>query len=85
MDGVIFSLCAITAMLCAFFLLRGYLRTKTRLLLWSGLCFVLLSINNALIIFDRWIVPETDLMNLRLLASLSGVLLLIYGLVWERE
>ena len=85
MDKVIFGLCAVTATLCAFFLLRGYFRTRTRLLLWSGLCFVFLSVNNVLVIADRWIFPDIPLMNLRLATSLVGILFLIYGLVWERD
>ncbi len=85
MDRAIFTLCTITAGLCAFFLLRGYLRTHTRLLLWSGICFFLLSVSNALLTVDRWLFPEIDMTNPRLFTTLAGVLLLIYGLVWERE
>lgn len=85
MDVLIFALCAITAGLCAFLLLRGYSRMRMRLLLWSGMCFILLTASNLLIITDRWLVPDLDLMNVRLLSSLIGVMLLIYGLVWERE
>ncbi len=85
MDKLIFGLCAITSCLCAFLLLRGYLRTRMRLLLWSGLCFVLLFASNLLAIADRWILPDVNLMNGRLLASLLGVMLLIYGLIWEKE
>lgn len=85
MDKLIFALCAFTALLCAFLLFRSYLATRTRLLLWSGLCFALLSLSNLLIIADKWWFPDIPLMNARLYASLAGVTLLIFGLVWERE
>ena len=85
MDMVIFGLCAITAGLCAFLLLRGYMKTKMRLLLWSGLCFVLLTISNVLLVADRWVLPEIAFTDVRLLITLVGIMLLIYGLIWERE
>lgn len=85
MDMIIFGLCALTAGLCAFMLLRGFLHTKMRLLLWSGMCFTLLTISNIMLVADRWMFPEIQLMNLRLSFTLAGVVLLICGLIWERE
>ncbi len=85
MDKLIFALCAATAFLCSYFLLRGYFRNKHRLLLWSGLCFIALTFSNLLIIADRWIFPSVDLSTTRLLAALVGIILLIYGLVWEND
>lgn len=74
-------LCAITSLACAVLLLRGFGRTRQRLLLWSGLCFVGLFINNGLVVIDARI--ASDLSLLRTLPALAGVLLLVYGLVWE--
>lgn len=74
-------LCAITSLACAVLLLRGFGRTRQRLLLWSGLCFVGLFINNGLVVIDARI--ASDLSLLRTLPALVGVLLLVYGLVWE--
>ena len=85
MDKLIFTLCALTALWCAVLLLRGFFKNKSRLLLWSGLCFALLSISNWLIIIDRWMFPSTDLSLVRLMTALFGMILLIYGLVWESE
>jgi hypothetical protein len=85
MDGLIYTLCAVTAGLCAFFLLRGYLRTHMRLLLWSGMCFLLFGVSNLLNVVNHWWLTSADLMVQRLLVTLLGVMLLIYGLVWERE
>ena len=37
MAALIYSLCAITSLVCAVLLLRGYARSKLGLLMWSGL------------------------------------------------
>jgi hypothetical protein len=67
-------------------LFRGYARTGARLLLWSALCFVGLSINNVLLFFDLVIFPtEVDLRPWRLLAALAGLLFLLYAFIWEAE
>lgn len=78
---VVVVLCAVTSLACAVLLLRGYGRTRQRLLLWSGLCFVGLFVNNGLIVLDARI--ATDLSLVRTLPALVGVLFLVYGLVWE--
>lgn len=83
MAQVVYILCAITSIACAALLLRGYKRSGVRLLLWSGLCFVGLAINNTLLFVDLVLVPEIDLSIPRLFSTLIGVLLLVYGLVWE--
>lgn len=80
---VVYALCALTSMVCAALLLRGYLRSGVRLLLWSGLCFVGLALNNILLFIDLRVVPETDLSVIRTIPALLGVIVLIYGLVWE--
>lgn len=86
MSSVIYALCAVTAMLCTWLLLRGYKRNGYRLLLWSGLCFAGLSINNMLLILDRVVFPTSaDLSTWRLLAALVALLPLLYGLIWEDE
>jgi hypothetical protein len=79
--AVVYLLCAVTSLGCALLLLRAYQRTSSRLLLWSGLCFVGLFINNALLVLDHRI--ATDLSVERTLPALLGVALLVYGLVWD--
>lgn len=85
MASLIYSLCAATALACAVLLLLNYRRSRHRLLLWSGLCFVGMSLNNLLSVLDRIILPEKDLSTLRLAEALVAVLPLLYGLVWEDE
>ena len=77
-------MCSATSIACAILLLRGYIRQRTRLLLWSSLCFVLLALNNALLFIDLIVVPATtDLSLWRGLTALGGVGILLFGLVWE--
>lgn len=85
MSGLIYGLCATTALLCCYLLLRGFLRSKSRLLLWSGLCFLGLALNNLLLVIDELFLPAYDLSILRLVPGLIGMVLLIYGLIWETE
>lgn len=81
--GVVYVLCAATSTLCAVLLLRAYIRGRTRLLLWSGICFVFLAANNVLLVFDKLIVTGTDLALARVLTAVAGVMCLLYGLIWE--
>jgi hypothetical protein len=83
MATLVYVLCALTSAACAVLLLRGYLRNRVRLLLWVGLCFVGLALNNLLLFIDVRIVADVDLSLWRSLPALAGLLVLIYGLVWE--
>jgi hypothetical protein len=85
MSAVIYTLCALTSLACVWFLMGAYARTRHRLLFWSGLCFVMLTVSNILNIFDRFILPNVDLAPARLATALVAVLLLIFGLIWEGE
>jgi hypothetical protein len=85
MAEVVYLLCAATSVACAALLVRGYARTGTRLLLWSGLCFVGLALNNIVLVVDLMVIRDTDLSTWRLVPAAAGILLLLYGLVWEAE
>lgn len=85
MAGVIYLLCALTSFACALLILKSYFRTRHRLLLWSGLCFVGLLINNLLLVLDLLVFPDIDLQTIRLATALVALLLLLYGLIWEEE
>ena len=58
MAEAVYILCALTSLACAAMLLRGYARSRARFLLWSGLCFVGLTINNVLLFVDKVVFPE---------------------------
>jgi energy-converting hydrogenase Eha subunit G len=83
MARVIYVLCAVTSLACTWLLLRGYVRTRARLLLWSGLCFAFLSLSNILLYIDLEVVSSTDLSVLRAIPIVIALALLIYGLIWE--
>jgi hypothetical protein len=85
--GLIYILCALTSIACAAMLLRGYLKTRARFLLWSSLCFVALAINNLLLVVDNVMFPNVQLMNpvVRTVTALVGLVLLLYGLIWDAE
>ena len=85
MNALIYILCACTALLCAVLLLRAFRRGGHRLLMWSGLCFVGLFINNLLLTLDRVVFPDIDFSTARVLASLVAMLPLLYGLIWEDD
>ena len=86
MVTLIYALCVLTSIICAVLLLRSYMENKYRLLFWSGLCFVGLSINNTLVLLDKTVFLTTaDLLTWRLGAGLGALLLLLYGLVWEEK
>ncbi|HKB79662.1 MAG TPA: DUF5985 family protein [Thermoanaerobaculia bacterium] len=80
---IVYLLCLVTSTTCAVLLLRGYARSGVRLLFWGGLCFVALAINNLLLFVDLRVVPQVDLSFWRTLPALAGILLLLYGLIWE--
>lgn len=82
-SGAIYILCAATSALCAVLLARGWLRTRTRLLLWSTACFALLAVNNILLVADRLIWTGTDLSLARGVSGLAAVATLVAGLVVE--
>jgi hypothetical protein len=81
--NTIYILCAATSAVCAILLLRGYSQTRSRLLLWSGWCFVGLALNNILLVVDLRIGGALDLAMWRTVPAVIGVSLLLYGLVWE--
>jgi hypothetical protein len=83
-SSVIYLLCLLTSVACAFLLIRSYRRTKVRLLLWSATCFGFLALNNLLVVLDIVVLPVyPDLSEVRLLTSAAGVLILLFGFIWE--
>lgn len=85
MHGLVYILCALTSLLCAVLLWRGYRLSGARLLFWSTWCFVGLTLNSILLVVDMTILPQVDLSLIRNLPALIGVALLVFGLVWEGE
>jgi hypothetical protein len=85
MAALVYSLCALTALFCAYLLLQAYRRGGYRLLLWSGICFVGLTLNNLLLVLDKLILPDIDLSIWRTSVALAAMTVLLYGLIWDSE
>jgi hypothetical protein len=86
MAETVYILCALTSIACAALLLRGYARSRTRLLLWSSLCFVGLALNNVLLFLDKVVFAHgPDLTLYRSLTALAALLVLVYGLIWDSD
>jgi hypothetical protein len=85
MASVVYALCALTSAGCAALLVRGYRRQRSRLLLWSSLCFVGLFLNNSLLFVDLVLVESVDLSVGRGFVALGSLLVLLYGLVWDAK
>ena len=70
---------------CAVLLFRGYLRRGIRLLMWSSVCFVGLTINNVALFVDLVVLPDIDLRLARLIPALIGMTLLLIGFIWDSD
>jgi hypothetical protein len=83
---VLYALVMLTCLACMVLLFRGYARSGMRLLMWSALCFVGLSVSNVLLFFDLVLFPtEVDLRVYRLGAAGVGLAFLIYGFISEHD
>lgn len=86
MPEIVYVLCALTSVLCAGLLIRSYRATRSRLLLWSTLCFVGLALNNILLFVDLVITgADVDLRLFRSISALIGLSTLVIGLIWENK
>jgi hypothetical protein len=85
MAEAVYILCGVTSVCCAILLLRGYRQSRTKLLFWSSLCFVGLALNNVLLFVDLIIVPAMDLSLARNFVALLAMMILLFGLIWERQ
>jgi hypothetical protein len=82
---VLYSVAVLSSGACAILLFRGYLRRRIRLLMWSGICFVGLTINNIALFVDLVVLPSIDLRLVRLIPALIGMGFLLYGFIWDAE
>jgi hypothetical protein len=85
MAAAVYSLCMMTAFTCAWLLLQAWRRSRYGLLLWSGVCFSGLTVNNLLLVIDKLVLPEVDLSVLRVSVALVAMTVLLFGLIWDSE
>lgn len=83
MGAIVYILCTLTSLTCAVLLFRGYRKTRFRLLFWSALCFIFFAVSNALLFADLILFPDVYILPYRGIATLSGLAVLIYGLIFE--
>jgi hypothetical protein len=83
MAEAVYLLCALMSAACAVLLMRAWSRNRMRLLLYSGLCFMWLTLNNSILFIDLVLVPGIDLSLARTLTSLTGAATLLFGLIWD--
>lgn len=83
MVEVAYVLNTLVCVACTVLLLRGWRRSRSRLLMWSAGCFALLTLNNALIFIDVLVVPDIDLSVVRAASALVGFCVLLFGMIWE--
>jgi hypothetical protein len=86
MGPIVYILGTLVTMLCSALLLRAYAKSKMPLLLWSGLCFALLTVSNALLFIDLILLgDDVTLYVWRLASAALGMVMLVYGLIFESE
>ena len=86
MARIVYILCALTSIGCAVLLMKNYMRSRARLLFWSALCFACFAVSNTLLFIDLAVFPtQVDLSIWRQSVTLIGLMMLIYGLVWETK
>ena len=81
--NAIYLLCFLTSLSCCLLLIRSYRRTGSPVLLWTAACFVLLAIDNLLVVLDLIALPSVDLSLPRLIATFFAVATLLVGFIWE--
>ena len=85
MAALIYSLCALTCLAAAVLLWLQFRRTGLRMLFWSSLCFFGLTANNVLLVLDRFVYTDIELIVPRLATALVALLLLLFGLIWGSD
>jgi Family of unknown function (DUF5985) len=83
MAAAVYLLCALTSFGCTVLLWRAWRAGRVPLLLWSALAFACFTVNNVLLVLDRLVLPNRDLLVARSVPLLAGIALFVYGLVWE--
>jgi hypothetical protein len=83
--ALIYGLCMLTALMCAWLLLQAYQKTRYRLLFWCGVFFSVTALNNVFLVVDKMVFPGVDLTAYRYAVALIGFCILLPGMILERE
>ena len=82
---LIYTMCMLTALTCAWLLLQAYQKTRYRLLFWCSLFFSVSALNNVFLVVDKVVFSDIDLTVYRYAVALLGLSVLLPGLILERE
>lgn len=86
MSLAVYVLCAVTSLGCAALLARSWLRGRARIVLYTTCCFILLAVANIVLVVDLVVLPASvDLSAVRTSTALAGLLVLLFGLIWEEK
>jgi hypothetical protein len=83
--ALVYLLCLATSVTCLVLLVRGYKRSRVKLLFWSALCFVGLAFNNFFLFLDAIVFPDINFMPMRNLSTFLALVVLLYGFIWEAD
>ncbi len=83
--GVVYSLCLVTSVACAGLLVRAWRRSRSPLLSWSAAAFVLLALNNLVVVADMLFLKDLDLTPVRQATALAAACVLLYAFIWELD
>ncbi|MGE3262733.1 MAG: DUF5985 family protein [Bacteriovoracia bacterium] len=81
--SIVYLLCALTSVGCAWLLYSNFNEKKSKLLFWSATCFLGLAVSNVGLFVDLVMAKGHDLFLLRTIPALVGAYLLIWGLIRE--
>jgi hypothetical protein len=82
---LVYGLCLLTCLACTGLLTRAWLRSRSKLLLYTAIAFGFLSLNNLLLVANMVVFPDAYLMPFRQVSTALALGVLIYGFVWETE
>lgn len=85
LPALVYVLCFATSLTCALLLLRGYRASRSHLLLWTGLGFCALTLNNLFLVADLVVWRGVDLWPLRQATAAIAIGVFVYGFLWEVE
>jgi hypothetical protein len=83
--AIVYGLCMLTALTCAWLLLQAYRKTHYRLLFWCSIFFSISALNNVFLVMDKVVYPDVDLTLYRYIVALAGLCVLLPGLILEQE
>ncbi len=85
LPALVYLLCFATSLVCAVMLGRSYMQSRASLLFWSSACFVLLAVNNLVMVLDMLVIASVDLQLPRLVVSVAAIGTLLFGFIWNGE